>query len=148
MTIIPNFLITGILAVLIGLIILLWSAAYMQHKHGGIVLILLSVALLLFGGGFFPPLIGIIGGVAGIWINKSLIGKRPNIILRFGAGLWPWPLAIFLIWVFGQVVMGSLFNDFTQQIMGYGVLLILAMLPLSVFSAYAHDVQDFSGGRI
>ena len=56
MTIIPNFLITGILAVVFGLIILIWSLGFLQHKHGGTVLILLSVALLIFGGGLFPTL--------------------------------------------------------------------------------------------
>jgi hypothetical protein len=44
-------------------------------KLGGSILILLSVALLLFGGGIFPPLIGVIGGVAGTRINKPLTGS-------------------------------------------------------------------------
>jgi hypothetical protein len=63
MTILPNFLVTGILTVILGLLILIWSAAFVQRKNGGSILILLSVVLLLFGGGFFPPLIGASGGV-------------------------------------------------------------------------------------
>ena len=83
MSILPNFLLTGILAMLIGLALIVWSAAFVQRKHGGLVLILLSIALLLFGGGFFPPLIGIIGGVAGTRINQPISGK-PGRVTRFG----------------------------------------------------------------
>ena len=141
MTIIPNFLITGILAVVIGLLILIWSWAFIQRKHGGLVLILLSIALLLFGGGLFPPLIGIIGGAAGTKINKPLTGKKSDGVTRFAAKLWPWPLVLFMVWVFGQFLVGYFFNEFLQQNMVYGVLLILVLLPLSVYSAYGHDVQ-------
>jgi hypothetical protein len=147
MTIIPNFLITGILAVIIGLLVLIWSAAFMQRKNGGVILILLSVALLLFGGGFFPPLIGLVGGAAGLKIHKPIAGKQPSSMLRFAARLWPWPLVIFLVWVFGQLIVGYFFNDFMMRIMGFGVILILSMLPLSVYVAYAHDVISESPGE-
>ena len=142
MTIIPNFLVTGILAIFFGLAILIWSVAFIQRKNAGVVLILLSMALLLFGGGLFPPLIGIVGGIAGLKINKSLGDKQPGRILQLTTRLWPWPLVIFMIWVLGQWVVGYFFNDFMQQAMYFGVILILAMLPLSVMTAYAFDLQS------
>jgi len=142
MTIIPNFLITGILATIIGLVILIWSIFFIQRKYGGLGLILLSIALLLFGGGLFPPLIGIVGGVTGVKLNKSLTGKQPGAITRFAAKLWPWPLAIFLSWILGQWVLGYFFNDFMQQAMYFGLVLIFVTLPLSVYSAYAVDLQS------
>ena len=91
MSILPSFLLTGILALLLGLAIIVWSAAFVQRRHGGLVLILLSIALLLFGGGLFPPLIGVIGGAAGTQINRPLRGK-PGRVTRTAARLWPWPL--------------------------------------------------------
>jgi len=139
MTILPNYRITGILAVILGLLILIWSAAFVQRKHGGLVLMLLSAALLLFGGGIFPPLIGLIGGAAGTRINKPLPGKPAGGLLRFAAKLWPWPLVVFMGWVLGQFPVGYLFNDLLTSVMGFGLLLILAMLPLSVYTAYTHD---------
>ena len=147
MTILPNFLITGILSVILGLLILIWSAGFVQRKYGGLVLILLSVALLLFGGGIFPPLIGLIGGVVGTQINKPLTGK-PGSVTRMAAKLWPWPLIIFMVWVWGQFVVGYFFNDFLKSIMWFGMFLILTMLPLSVYSGYAYDVagQPQPGG--
>jgi hypothetical protein len=138
MSILPNFLITGILAVLLGMAMMAWAAAFMQRKNGGVGLILLSVALLLFGGGFFPPLIGLVGGAAGMQINKPLAGK-PGGVTRWVAKLWPWPLVIFLVWVLGQFPVGYFFNDFLKSIMGIGLLLILTMLPVSVYTGYACD---------
>lgn len=142
MTIIPNFLITGILAVILGLLILVWSVAFVQRKHGGAGLILLSVALLLFGGGLFPPLIGMVGGLAGTKINKPLHQQTTGSILRLTAKLWPWPLVIFMVWIWGQFLVGYFFNEFLQSIMGFSLLLILVMLPLSIYTAYAHDMQN------
>lgn len=147
LTILPNFLITGMLATLIGLLILIWGMAFVHRSNGGVVLMLLSVALLVFGGGIFPPVIGLIGGLAGVKINKPLIGKRPGSISSFAAKLWPWPLVIFLVWVLAQFPVGYFFNDFLQSVMYVGLLLILVTLPLSVYTAYAHDVQTASQGE-
>jgi hypothetical protein len=138
MSILPSFLLTGILALLLGLAIIVWSAAFVQRRHGGLVLILLSVALLLFGGGIFPPLIGVIGGAAGTRINRPLRGK-PGRVTCTAARLWPWPLVILLVWLLGQFPVGYFFNDLLKNVMGLGLLLILTMLPLSVYAAYAHD---------
>jgi hypothetical protein len=147
MTILPNFLITGILAVIFGLMITVWSAAFIQRKNGGAVLILLSIALLLFGGGFFPPIIGVVGGFAGLKINKPIVVRSPGLITQFAARLWPWPLVIFVVWVFGQWLVGTFFNEWLQRNMLYGVSLILAMMPLSVYAAYGFDVlRGHDGG--
>jgi hypothetical protein len=54
MTVIPNLLVTGILAILAGFAIILWSSAFLQTRHGAAILLLLSVLLLLVGGGFGP----------------------------------------------------------------------------------------------
>jgi hypothetical protein len=96
-TIVPNFLITGILAMAVALAIMIWSARFIQTKHGSTVFILLFVLLFLVGGGigqivFFLP----------IWafstqINKPLTGwqKMLPVTLRgFLAMLWPYTLAI------------------------------------------------------
>ncbi|MBI5954598.1 MAG: hypothetical protein HY865_23320 [Chloroflexi bacterium] len=138
MSILPNFLITGILAMLLSVTIIIWSGWFVQRKHGGLVLTLLSIALLLFGGGFFPPIIALVGGLAGTKINKPLT-RQPGSLTRFAAKLWFWPLVIFLVWVLGQFPFGYFFNDILTSIMYFGMLLILTSLPLSVYTAYAHD---------
>ena len=57
MTIVPNLLVTGVLATIVSLITIVWAAAFVQRKHGGGKLILLFLAMLLLGGGFGPPLL-------------------------------------------------------------------------------------------
>ena len=141
MTVLPNFFVSGVFSVLLGVAMMVWSIWFVQRKSGGVVQLLLSAALLLFGGGFFPPLIGIVAGIAGIKINKPLAGKRMTATRKLLAGIWPWPLVLFLVWIWGQIPVGSLCNDFMQSIMGFGVILVLSLLPLSVFSAYAKDIQ-------
>ena len=141
MTIVPNYLVSGVLSLTLGLLILIWSIARIQSKRGGAVLMMLSILLLLFGGGFFPPLIGLVGGLAGLGIHRSIDRTEVSRSLRFASRLWPWPLVIFLVWTFGQILVGALANEFMQSLMVYGVLLILAMLPLSVVCAYARDIS-------
>ena len=71
MTIVPNFLLTGILAIIMGIIVTIWAAKFIERKNGGLVLILLSIILLLFGGGIIPPIIGVIGGIIGTRIKPG-----------------------------------------------------------------------------
>ena len=79
MTVIPNLLITGALAIIVSLSIMVWAVAFVQRKNGGLVLIFLSILLLLVGGGFGPPLIGIIVGTAGTRINTPLSCWRKHL---------------------------------------------------------------------
>jgi len=140
MTIVPSFMVTGILAIVTGLVTMIWAAAFVQRKHGGLVLILLSVALLLVGGGLFPPVIGIIAGVIGSRIHAPLT-RQPGRVLRFLVRLWPWPLIAFFVWAFGQFLVGQYFNAFLQKSSFLSPLLIVGLLVLSISSAYAYDVR-------
>jgi len=141
MTILPNLLVAGVLTVIVGLLVMVWSVAFIQSITGGGILILLSIILLLVGGGFFPPLIGIAGGVAGTRINKPLTDKHSGSLLQFLAKTWPWPLIIFVVWLLGQYLIGYLANDFLRSIMGFSLLLIVVLLPLSIFIGFAHDAS-------
>ena len=144
LTVIPSFLVTGILAIIAGLAILIWAAAFVQRKQGGVILILLSIALLLVGGGIFPPLIGIVAGLAGTKINAPLPkqpGRLYGSILHFLAKLWPWPFVVLLVWLFGQWIVGYYFNEFMQKNGYLNLVLILGLLPLSLLCGYAFDVH-------
>lgn len=138
MSIIPNFLVTGILAMLLSVILIIWAGWFVHHPHGGWVQMTLSVLLLLFGGGFFPPIIAFVGGVAGTQINRPLTGQ-PIRLTHLSAKLWPWSLVVFVVWTLGQFPVGHFFNDFLTRIMYFSLLVILTSLPLSVYTAYAYD---------
>lgn len=75
-TIIPNIYITGIIAMILGVIMVIWSIGFVQRKYGGIVLIILSIALFLFGGGMAPITMGLIAGIVAIRIGKPISWMR------------------------------------------------------------------------
>ena len=149
MTVVPSFLVTGILATLLGIVTMIWAAAFVHRKHGAWVLILLSVALLLFGGGLFPPVIGVVGGVIATRIHaplKERPGRRPSPISRFFAtalaAMWPWSLVAFFVWLFGQFVIGYLYNEFLLESGFLIPLLILGLMVLAIASGFAYDAQQ------
>lgn len=70
-TLVPNFLYTGILAIIMGILVTIWAGAFVGRKNGGWVLILLTIVMLLVGGGIVPVIIGVVGGIIGTRINKD-----------------------------------------------------------------------------
>jgi hypothetical protein len=72
MTIFPNLLATGILAILLSMTFLVWVTKFVQRRNGGLILLLLSALMLLAGGGFGPTILGTIVGVAAIRIGVPL----------------------------------------------------------------------------
>jgi hypothetical protein len=138
LTIVPSFLVTGILAIVLGVIGIAWSLFFVQRRRGGLILILLSLAMLLFGGGIFPPLIGVIGGLVGIGIGKSRKADSP---LRFLAALWPWTLILFFVLLLGQWIVGAVANDLMTQLMIPNLSLVLLLLVLTPLAAFASDAR-------
>jgi hypothetical protein len=146
LTVVPNFLISGILAILAGLTVLIWAIAFVQRPRGGLILILLSLVMLPVGGGFVPVFVGVVAGVAGTQIGASFTRWRahfPGRFSRFLARLWPWPLAVLVAWVPGSWLLGSLFNQAMLNLSGLLFLLFDLGLPvLTVLSAFARDIQQ------
>jgi hypothetical protein len=148
MTVIPSFLITGILAVIFGLIVTVWSAFFVHRKRGGLILILLCVPMLLFGGGIFPPIIGVIAGALGTRIHKPLKPRESRLtggLVRFLAVLWPWALGLYAAWVLGQWVIGHFFNDWLLANGYLIIIMVLGPLLLTGPAAYARDLRRATG---
>lgn len=140
MTLIPNFLITGIVAIIVSLLIIIWASLLVQRKHGGIVLLMLSLLLLLVGGGFAPIPFGIIAGVAGTGINSSPTWWQAHLSAHSRctlATVWPWSFLACVIWYLGLFILGYVFNQSTTILGALGLILTL----LAVLTAFAHDIQ-------
>jgi hypothetical protein len=71
MTVIPSFLITGVVATTLGLFTMIWSVLFLHQRNGAIILALLCVALLISGGGLVPPLIGMVAVAIAVWSHKE-----------------------------------------------------------------------------
>lgn len=94
-TVIPNFLLTGICVIVIGLAVIVWSVGYIQTKHGASVLLALFILLTLVGGGIGHIIIFLPTWAWATRINKSLTrwNKRLPVKLRKTLpGLWPYTL--------------------------------------------------------
>jgi len=139
MSIISNFMLMGVITIVLGTLLGIWSGFFMDKKGSGWVTLLLSVLLLLFGGGFFPPIIGVISGVAANSIHKPISKRKMNGFTRSMAIIWPWPLVYFSTWGFGQFLIGYFFNDFLKANMLFFTLLFMVMLVLAIVTANAQD---------
>lgn len=157
LTIIHNFLVTGITAMVVSLAIILWSVNYLHTKHAASVFIFLFVLLVLVGGGigqiiFFLPA----WGFARL-INSPLTGWQkalPATFRGFLALLWPYSLtvaaALFLfaleIAIFGYVPG---MNDAQQKLYLCWTCLGIAWLVLlfSYAAGIADDIQKQVEGK-
>ena len=149
MTLIPNLLITGILAIVVSAIFAVWAALYVQRKNGGLILLLLSVIMLLVGGGFGPPLLGIVLGVTGTRIHAPLTWWRTRLAFgtrRFLSNLWPWAFGVcFIAWL--ALFPGiSLFDYFVgvadPYIMNTLASVAFGSLLVTIFLGFARDADQ------
>ena len=144
MTIIPNFFVTGVLAIIVSLIVILWAAAFVQRKYGGLVLILLSIIQFLVGGGYISVCLGIAAGVAGRKIQAPFTWWRAHLsfhLLHVLARLWPWSLLFFFFWLAGIVLLGYFFNELVLSLVPFSFSFTLVLILLAVLTGFAHDTQ-------
>jgi len=71
-TIVPNFLVTGILVIVLSLFLIIWSIKYIHVKHGTTVFLSLLVGLTLVGGGIGYIILFVPTWAYATRINKSL----------------------------------------------------------------------------
>jgi hypothetical protein len=150
MTLISNFLITGIAAMLVGLAIVVWSAAFVQRRQGAPALLPLSILLLLVGGGFGPISLLIVACIAATGIGKPLTWwwtRMPSGARRFLARSWLWFLIAALLWVPGEFVAGQIFqlkNDHRQIPTNLNLMLsypMLGLFALTLIAGFAHEAE-------
>lgn len=107
-TLLPNFLLTGIVAVIVSLAIITWSLRFIHTRHGATVFGLLFIALFLVGGGIAAQIMFVpVTWAAATRINRPLDGWRkilPEGLRRGLAKIWPFTLVLgsisFLIGLF------------------------------------------------
>jgi hypothetical protein len=156
-TLIPNFLATGIAAMLCSVAMIVWSTRFIRGKRGGVVLALLSVVLLLVGGGFGPISLLIVACIAASRMGKPLRMSRaliPPVLCHALARLWLWLIAASLVWVPAEFAAGQVFhlqNDHRQILTNLNLLLTYPMLGLFVLalaSAIARVIEGQNSGKV
>ena len=89
-TVIPNFLGTGILAMVSGLFVVIWSAAFVQKRFGWLVFMVASIAQCMVGGGAAQVGGAVMTGLLGACIDRPLPWWRivPCAVRRVLAAPW------------------------------------------------------------
>jgi hypothetical protein len=146
-TLIPNFLVTGIVAILIGVLLIIWSTFFVGRKYGALGLLGLSVSSLLFGGGIAYFNIALVNFVAATRINKPLTWWQNNIpkkARRTLAKTWKISLVSFVtlfmftlaIAIFGLTFIGV--NDVNSIALSLG-LLSMVLQVVAVVAGFSSD---------
>jgi hypothetical protein len=148
-TIIPNYLVTGILAMLTSLLVIVCTAGPLHRKYGWRPFIMLSTLQYLFGGGAaqFGPAIVI--GLAAIGIDQPLIWPRAVLPLRLRQVLgkpWLWLLIVFAF-IFCHSIVTAVSGFFyglqdpekINQMMWAMLYVMIVLLPLTILSTFSQD---------
>jgi MFS family permease len=152
LTIIPNFFVTGILAIILGLLVTVWAGAFIDRKHGAWVLIFLSIILWLVGGGFAPIFMSILAFATATRINKPLKWWRVHLPINLRgllAKLWPWSVIAFVlvsfigveIAIFGYPLLWFFDANVTYTIQYTLAFIMVGLMPVSIITAFAYDIQ-------
>ena len=155
LTIIPSFLVTGILAVIFGILLTIWSIKFIGKKYGAGILFLLGIILFLFGGGFAPIFMTIIASITAARINKPLKFWRaalPGFIRGFLGKIWLGTLLAFTlifivsvsIAIFGWPLTSFYDADTTLNILNLLSYIMLGFMLLSPLTGFAHDIQELA----
>ncbi len=150
-TLVQNYMVTGILAVIVGAVLAVWSVFYIKTKNGSIVFLLIGICLFLVGGGVAQVPFIVLTAAVITRIDKPANWWR-NILpknLRFTlAKLWFWLFAGFLM-LFSLAFEISIFGFFPQvtepstllticwSTLGFAVVMLLA----SIVGAFACDIE-------
>jgi len=157
-TVIPNFLVTGIAVLLVGLAVIVWSLRFIHRKHGATVFLLLMLVLTLVGGGLahivlFLPIWGYATRINKplSWWSKVLSTNARNIL----ATLWK-PVLVLTTLSWAMVMQLGILGYFPWQTdpdvllsITIGFVLLTALLAsLAFVCAFAGDIRrnDVSRG--
>lgn len=147
-TIVHNFLATGILAIFAGLALITWSAIYVGKRRGGLIQLGLAIVMMLFGGGGGPPMIGIVASIAAMGIHSPFTFWQKIIrggFRRFLAAIWPWVFgvstAVGLFLVFGHILFASTFAEKASAIFYNSFLVTVVLVLISTLVGVGFDLQ-------
>lgn len=147
-SLVHNYLVTGILTFIVSLVTLIWSAYYLRRRNGGRILMALSFIMLLVGGGVGSPVIGLWAGSAGTAIYGPLPRWRKLLQGGFGsmlAKLWPLVFAVCLanglfLFVISMIIIN--FRTFNDTLFSNSFLFGALSFPLMILTGLARDLNE------
>jgi len=145
LTIIPNFLFTGITAIIVSCLVIIWGVGFIHKKHGVIIFLSLSILQLLVGGVFVMDM-AIITSITATRINKPLRWWHLHLSDKMKRSLsiiWPWSLMFYIILsiiLLGITILG-LNNAAFLDYLDIAATLMFIPLILMIIGGFAKDIQ-------
>lgn len=152
MTIIPNYLATGIAAIVVSALVIIWSVGFIDKRIWPSVFIILSMLLFLVGGGFAQVLVILIAWLVSTQIHNSLSWweKRiPRRLRSIFARLWLPTLILgvlfftvgFGLWLFvlppGEIREVTATHYYVWAALSMGILFLL----IDVLFGFSRDLE-------
>lgn len=151
LTLIPNFLITGIASIIVGVAIVIWSIWFLPTRHGRTVFLGLSILSFLVGGGIGQVAFFIPAWAFATRMNKPLTWWRrvlPHSIWPFLSRLWGVTLVLAGITMLIGLEMAifGFFPGLTDpvRIENTAMLFVLAaaiLCAVSFVAGFGHELQ-------
>ena len=148
LTVVPNLLATGVVAVAVGLAVVVWSIRFAARSDGGLVLIGLSGLLLVVGGVLAPPLMGFIVGAVATRMN-TVPRRPPGRLGRMIGPAWPWFLAGALLGYLGLMpgmALATIWGAASDGLVIGLAAFAFANFALALAAARAHDRLEATAG--
>lgn len=146
MTIIPNYFLTGLLAIFFSCIFLAVLVKPGLDRKTVPILLALLILMLLTGGGFGPPILGIIAVLIALKRNSSLKiwSRLPAKVHSVLSMLWPWSFGLCLAgWLMlfpGAALIAFLTGIDHELLMIVPILIAFAFIPITLLLGFSRDV--------
>jgi hypothetical protein len=148
MTIIPNYLATGLLAILFSCIFLVVLVTSSLKGKGIALLFSLLILMLLAGGGFGPPILGVIAVLIALKRESPLKrwSKLSSNLHRILSELWPWSFGLCLLgWLMlfpGAALIVFFTGVDSALVMIIPILIAFAFIPITLLLGFSRGVLE------
>lgn len=146
MTIIPNYLVTGLLAIFFSCLFLVVLVKSSLNGKTLTILFALLILMLLTGGGFGPPILGIIAVLIACKRHSPLRtwSKLPPKFHSVLSRLWPWSFGLCLIGWLMMFPGAALIVFFTgmdhELLMIIPILIAFTFIPITLLLGFSRDI--------
>lgn len=146
MTLIPNYLPTGLLAILFSGLFLTVLARLSFHRRAIPLLCALLIFMLLVGGGFGPPILGMIAVLVSLKTDSplKLWSRLPATLHRILSRLWPWSFGLCLLgWLmlFPGAALIAFFTGVDHALlMLIPILVAFTSIPVTLLLGFSRDL--------
>jgi hypothetical protein len=105
-TIIPNYLLTGIITLCLSCFLIYWSISKIESKFGWVIFIIVSILQYITGGGAAQLGLALLVGLFAVLVNskfKIIKNIFPEVIVKLFTNTW-----IYLVFLFAYVFLQSM----------------------------------------